>query len=229
MIFRQLVTKLNDGVLVSTEKIELFKSCYRANNWMLNSERRGDEETIYVLLPIEDLIEFTDKSKAMGADYIAIYFGAFPIEFTEYSLLAGRMTLCFVGIDKHTKAVYYGEDQPEFGVGGFNSKSHVESFTENYRLERYGYNTRAIGKADSIGVTCTIETFKDFLAEKENAAFIRIYIGAYPDHYAEAPLLSKMQNVVLVRMEESANRFAKEMLEGENPGLNMVPILLNDD
>ena len=229
MFFEQLTSKLMDGTRVSVEQIELFKICYRQNNWKLNSERKGDEETIYVLLPIEDLIEFIDKSNARGADHIAIYFGSFPEPFPEYTLLAGRMTLCFVGINKLGQAVYYGEEQQEFGVGGFNSKSQVETFTENYRSERYVYNSRAIGKADSIGVACTVGTLKNFLTENQNASFIRIYIGAYPNHYEHEPELSRMQNLVLVRMEEAANRVAKEIVQGENPGLNMTPIVVKTE
>ena len=214
-----------DGTLISAENIELFKTCYRTNNWKFNSERIGDEETLYAMLPLEDLLEFAEKSEAKGAASINIYFGVFPTPFPDYSLLAGRITFCFVGVNNQGDGVYFGEDQPDFGIGGYNNRDQVEIFKENYRLKRLEYNSQAIGKTDSVGATCLLKTLKNFLLGKQDANFIRIYIGAYPDNYDPVPSLSKMQTIVLVTMKEGSDRIAREILNGDDAGLNMFPVL----
>lgn len=215
----------HDGILIKAEQIELFKASYRKNNWRLNSERLGDEETIYAILPVEDIVEFIEKSEAKGAERLTIYFGVFPKPFPDYSLLAGRITLCIVGVNGQGFDVYFGEEQPEFGIGGFNGKDQIEIFKENYRIERYFYNSQAIGKPDSIGATCMFKTIKNFLLEKPEANFIRIYIAAYPDNYGFIAELSRLQTILLVAMKEDANRIAREILDTENPGLTMFPLL----
>ncbi|MBS1600169.1 MAG: hypothetical protein JST75_18220 [Bacteroidetes bacterium] len=228
MLFEQPPKNLGDGIRVSAAQIELLKNCYRENNWKLNSQRLGDEETLYAIIPTEDLITFIEKSGIKGATRFHIYFGAFPTPFPDFALLAGRITFCFVGVNENDR-VYYGEDQPEFGIAGFNAKDQVEIFIENYKADRHAHNSIAIGKLDSIGAGCRLDTLKNFLSEKQNAGFVRVYIGAYPDNYKPEPKLSMVQTIVLVRVEEGANRTANDILNGENPGLNLSPILVKKE
>jgi len=223
-------SNLYRNAFVDIEHIDMLKTNYRGKNWMLNSERFGTEETIYAIFPIEDMRKFVELSREKEVDCINIYFGAFPMEYPQYSILANRLTLCFVGI-KHevnangnvvNKDIYYTDEQSESGVSFLNTESQVAIFRRNYEKGRHMYNSEAIGKPDSLGVTFTLEIFEEFISEKEkqNANGIKIYIGAYPDNYEVAPEFSSMQTIVLVGTEQH-NGVTSDILYGNRIGLNM--------
>ena len=221
---------LHRNAFVDVEHIDMLKSNYRGKNWKLNSERFGTEETIYAIFPIEDMREFVEKFKEKKVEYINIYFGAFPVDYPQYSILADRLTLCFVGIKYEVdgngnvvnKDIYYGDEQSENGVSLLNTESHVSMLKRNYREGRHKHNSEAIGKPDSLSVTFTLEIFEEFISEKEkqNANGIKIYIGAYPDNYEVVPEFSAMQTIVLVGTEQH-NGVTSDILYGDRIGLNM--------
>jgi hypothetical protein len=215
---------------MDAEQINMLKSNYRRKNWKFNSERFGTEETIYAIYPIEDFRDFVSKSREKNVDHINIYFGAFPSDYPEYPILAGRMTLCFVGAkyetDEHgnilNKDIYYGDETSEGGVSVLSSESNITMLKRNYAEGRHKYNSETIGKPDSIGVSFNLEILEQFISEKEkqNAIGIKIYIGAYPDVYESAPEFSSMQTMILVGVEQR-NGVTSDILFGDKIGLNM--------
>lgn len=85
-------------------------------------------------------------------------------------------------------------------VGKQVNTNHVDTVIRNYKKERWVHNSKRIGKEDSLSIWYSIEELEEFMAmaKDQGADGIKIYFGAYDEHYKEQPLYAGRQTVVLV-------------------------------
>ena len=88
---------LKVGKFVSTDHVNTVIKNYKQERWVNNSKHIGKEDSLSAWLSIEEMEEFIAKAKDYAADGIRIYFAAYPTEYPEQPLFAGRQSLVFVG------------------------------------------------------------------------------------------------------------------------------------
>ncbi len=87
---------LKVGKFVNTEHVDTVIRSYKQEKWVHNSERLGKEDSLSVWHSIEELEELIAKAKEHGGDGIRFYFAAYPKDYTEQPLYAGRQTVVMV-------------------------------------------------------------------------------------------------------------------------------------
>ena len=88
---------LKVGKFVDTKHVDTVIRTYKQERWMQNSERIGKEDSLSAWYSVEELEEFLAVAKKHGGDGVRIYFAAYPENFAEVPLYAGRQTLVMVG------------------------------------------------------------------------------------------------------------------------------------
>ena len=89
-------TSINVGKYVDTKHVDTVIREYKHERWAHNSERIGKEDSLSVWWSVEELENFLAHAKDNGADGIKMYFAAYPKDFTEQPLYAGRQTIVMV-------------------------------------------------------------------------------------------------------------------------------------
>jgi len=87
---------LKVGKFVNTEHVDTVIRTYKQERWVHNSERLGKEDSLSAWHSIEELEELIAKAKEHGGDGIRFYFAAYPKDYTEQPLYAGRQTIVMV-------------------------------------------------------------------------------------------------------------------------------------
>ncbi|MES1214584.1 MAG: hypothetical protein ABUT20_03620, partial [Bacteroidota bacterium] len=88
---------LKVGKFVNTDHVNTVIKNYKQERWVNNSKHIGKEDSLSAWLSIEEMEEFIAKAKEHAGDGIRIYFAAYPNEYPEQPLYAGRQSLVFVG------------------------------------------------------------------------------------------------------------------------------------
>jgi len=88
---------LKAGKFVNTEHVDTVIRTYKQERWVHNSERLGKEDSLSVWHSIEELEDLIAKAKEHGGDGIRFYFAAYPKDYSEQPLYAGRQTVVMVG------------------------------------------------------------------------------------------------------------------------------------
>jgi hypothetical protein len=88
---------LKVGKFVNTEHVDTVIRNYKQEKWVHNSERLGKEDSLSVWHSIEELEELIAKAKEHGGDGIRFYFAAYPKDYAQQPLYAGRQTIVMVG------------------------------------------------------------------------------------------------------------------------------------
>ena len=89
-------TSINVGKYVDTKHVDTVIREYKQERWAQNSERIGKEDSLSVWWSVEELENFIAHAKDNGADGIKMYFAAYPKDYTEQPLYAGRQTVVMV-------------------------------------------------------------------------------------------------------------------------------------
>ena len=89
-------TSNNVGKYVDTKHVDTVIREYKHERWAHNSERIGKEDSLSVWWSIEELENFLAHAKDSGADGMKMYFAAYPKDYTEQPLYAGRQTVVMV-------------------------------------------------------------------------------------------------------------------------------------
>lgn len=84
---------LKVGKFVDTKHVDTVIRTYKQERWMQNSERIGKEDSLSAWYSVEELEEFLAVAKKHGGDGVRIYFAAYPENFAEVPLFAGRQTV----------------------------------------------------------------------------------------------------------------------------------------
>ncbi|MFP5042042.1 hypothetical protein [Parasediminibacterium sp. JCM 36343] len=87
---------LSVGNYVSTEHVDTVIKSYKKERWVHNSERIGKEDSLSGWWSIEEMEDYLEQAKMHGADGVKLYFGAYPSDYVEEPLYAGRQTLVMV-------------------------------------------------------------------------------------------------------------------------------------
>src|SRR5258708_3469522 len=87
---------LKVGKFVNTEHVNSVIRTYKQERWVHNSERLGKEDSLSVWHSIEELEELIAKAKEHGGDGIRFHFAAYPKDYTEQPLYAGRQTIVMI-------------------------------------------------------------------------------------------------------------------------------------
>jgi len=87
---------LKVGKFVNTEHVDTVIRTYKQERWVHNSERLGKEDSLSVWYSIEGIEELIAKAKENGSDGIRFYFAAYPKDYSEQPLYAGRQTIVMV-------------------------------------------------------------------------------------------------------------------------------------
>ncbi len=84
-------------------------------------------------------------------------------------------------------------------VGSYLETPEVDSLLLNYKKTRWIFNSKRIGKADSLSSWYTVNELLEFLekAKKNGADGIRLYFGAYPKDFKKNPEYAERQTIVL--------------------------------
>lgn len=84
------------GKYVDTKHVDTVIREYKQERWAQNSERIGKEDSLSVWWSVEELENFLAHAKDNGADGVKMYFAAYPEDYTEQPLYAGRQTIVMV-------------------------------------------------------------------------------------------------------------------------------------
>jgi hypothetical protein len=87
---------LKVGKFVNTDHVDSVIRNYKQDRWVHNSERLGKEDSLSVWHSIEELEELIAKAKENGGDGIRFYFAAYPKDYSQQPLYAGRQTIVMV-------------------------------------------------------------------------------------------------------------------------------------
>jgi len=88
---------LKVGKFVNTEHVNTGIKNYKQERWVNNSKHIGKEDSLSAWLSIEEMEEFIERAKDHGGDGIRVYFAAYPNDYSEQPLYAGRQTIVLVG------------------------------------------------------------------------------------------------------------------------------------
>jgi hypothetical protein len=86
---------VSTGKYVSAEHLDALISNYKRERWIQNSERIGEEDTLGVWCTLDELEEFFQKARALGADGVNICFGVYGGK-AHRPELEGKQTIAFV-------------------------------------------------------------------------------------------------------------------------------------
>jgi len=89
-------TSTSVGKYVDTKHVDTVIREYKQERWAQNSEKIGKEDSLSVWWSIEELEGFLSTAKENGADGMKMYFAAYPTDYTEQPLYAGRQTVVMV-------------------------------------------------------------------------------------------------------------------------------------
>jgi hypothetical protein len=89
-------TSISVGKYVDTKHVDTVIREYKQERWAQNSERIGKEDSLSVWWSVEELENFLAHAKDNGADGVKMYFAAYPKDYTEQPLYAGRQTVVMV-------------------------------------------------------------------------------------------------------------------------------------
>jgi hypothetical protein len=89
-------TSISVGKYVDTNHVDTVIREYKQERWAQNSERIGKEDSLSAWWSVEELEGFLATAKENGADGVKMYFAAYPKEYTEQPLYAGRQTIVMV-------------------------------------------------------------------------------------------------------------------------------------
>ena len=89
-------TSISVGKYVDTNHVDTVIREYKQERWAQNSERIGKEDSLSAWWSVEELEGFLATAKKNGADGVKMYFAAYPKDYTEQPLYAGRQTLVMV-------------------------------------------------------------------------------------------------------------------------------------
>jgi hypothetical protein len=84
------------GKYVDTKHVDTVIREYKQERWVHSSERIGKEDSLSAWWSIEEIENFLAHAKDNGADGLKMYFAAYPKDYTEEPLYAGRQTLVMV-------------------------------------------------------------------------------------------------------------------------------------
>jgi hypothetical protein len=87
---------LSVGKYVDNDHVDMVIRTYKHERWVQNSERIGKEDSLSAWYSVEELEEFLNNAKEHGADGVKFYFAAYPDNYTENPLYAGRQTIVLV-------------------------------------------------------------------------------------------------------------------------------------
>jgi len=88
---------LKVGKFVGTDHVNTVIKNYKQERWVNNSKHIGKEDSLTAWLSIEEMEEFIARAKDHGGDGIRVYFAAYPNDYPEQPLYAGRQTIVLVG------------------------------------------------------------------------------------------------------------------------------------
>jgi hypothetical protein len=104
-------SSISVGKYVDTKHVDTVIREYKHERWAQNSERIGKEDSLSAWWSIEEIEGFLAHAKDNGADGLKMYFAAYPKDYTEQPLYAGRQTLVMVATkSKETEAGIVNKD-----------------------------------------------------------------------------------------------------------------------
>ena len=112
-------------------------------------------------------------------------------------------------------------------AGKFVGSKHVDTVIKNYKQNRWVYNSKRLGKEDSLSVWFSIEDMEIFLerAKQHGGDGVRYYFGAYDEHFADMPLYAGRQTIVMVatkQKETAAGIKDKDIYISTDQGTNIL-------
>ena len=114
-------TSISVGKYVDTKHVDTVIREYKKERWAQNSERIGKEDSLSVWWSIEELESFLAHAKDNGADGMKMYFAAYPKDYAEQPLYAGRQTVVMVATK--TKETEQGTVNKDIYTAKNNSSS----------------------------------------------------------------------------------------------------------